>query len=228
MPSSARVHGSCCPGVFAKGQWAAFAIVACMLVGSYRIFYKTSIETRAGDQPQQPHLNALEVRPQPPPSSSTVHARVAADALKDNTKVSIFLVKEVGTPPNARVMLFVRAEDSGSTGVVSTLSQPGESGKAAALRALAAHAGVMPVPDLDFIVNAGTAPGDHVVFVALIREARLLLKGRQPADGKWVIFKEAQLTDGLAEATVSTRRKRVEVLGFGEAHAFFRVSRGRI
>ena len=203
MPSFARLHGSCFPSVFAKGKWAAFAIVACMLVGSNRLLHNTAVlETRADDQVHPPHLNALEVQLPPPQASSTAHARAAADALKDSTKVSVFLVKEVGTPPNARVMLFVRSEGSGGTDVVSTLSQPGESGKTAALRALAAHAGVLPVPDLDFIVNAGTASGDHAVFVALIREARLLLKGRQPADGKWVSFKDAALADSLAEATV--------------------------
>jgi hypothetical protein len=215
MPSS---------GIFVKGLLAATLIFACMVLGNYWLLTRdvstdahgdtyvyeaagrpTKIDTAKPLQVVQvgssQSLNGVEGERETVRLSFSAHLQTKT--LKESTQVSVFLVKEIGVPPAARVMLFVRPQEDGSTGVVSTLSKAGESGKAAALRALAAHAGVNPVPDLDFLTPVGTASGEHVVYVAYIRQERLHLKGRQqPADGKWVAFKDIKLADALQEATV--------------------------
>lgn len=204
----------------ANGLWAAGLIVVCMLFWNYRLLRSSSPEIKGADtytyesDKRSSKINSEQVLSKEPGvlagpegAAETIRlsfsAHLRADALPENSKVSVFLVKEVGAPPSTRVMLFVRQQDDGSTGVVSTLSKPGESGKTAALRALAVHAAVSPVPDIDFITFVGSASGGHAVFVAYIRQERLHLKGRQHAvGGDWVAFKDVALADSLKEATV--------------------------
>ncbi len=209
---------------FSRGLLAAALIVACMIFGNYLLLRNIAPETRGdtyvyeADHPTKidraKPLELIEAASSqslkgPEGERETIRlsfsAHMQSETLKENTKVSVFLVKEAGVPPAARVMLFVRPQDDGSIGVISTFSKSGENGKAAALRALFALAGVNPVPDLDFLTPVGTASGNHVVFVAYIRQERLHLKGRQqPADGKWVAFKDVKLADALQEATVGS------------------------
>ncbi len=214
--------------LFTRGLIAALLIISSMFFGNYVMFrdkalpaqgdtyvYATVDKPRDAIAPKaralQPSQSALAPSQKGPAGAlETVRlsfsAHMHAEALQANTKVSVFLVKEVGVAPAARVMLFTLPDDDGSTGVVSTLSRAGENGKAAALRALAEGASVNPVPDLDFITPVGAVSDGHAVFVAYIRQERLHLKGRQqPANGKWVIFKEVVLSEGLQEAAVRFR-----------------------
>lgn len=211
--------------LFTRGLIAALLIVSSMFFGNYIMFRDKSLPAQgdtyvyaAVERPRD--ATAPKARALQPSQSAAAHsqrgpagaletvrlsfsAHMHAEALQENTQVSVFLVKEVGVAPAARVMLFTLPEDDGSTGVVSTLSRAGENGKAAALRALAEGASVNPVPDLDFITPVGSASDGRAVFVAYIRQERLHLKGRQqPANGKWVIFKEVVLSEGLQEAAV--------------------------
>jgi hypothetical protein len=210
--------------LFTRGLIAALLIMSSLFLGNYVMFRDKALPAQGDtyvyatvEKPRDaiaPKARAMQPSPSEPPSQrapagalETVRlsfsAHMHAEALPASTKVSVFLVKEVGVAPAARVMLFTLPEDDGSTGVVSTLSRAGENGKAAALRALAEGASVNPVPDLDFITPVGAASDGHVVFVAYIRQERLHLKGRQqPANGKWVIFKEVVLSEGLQEAAV--------------------------
>jgi hypothetical protein len=213
MPSSST---------FVKGLLAAIAVVACMFYGNYRALQAMPTQTHgdtyiyeAVESPQK--LKPLEIprEIQAPQllkgaegASETVRlsfsAHLHAGTLKENTKVHVFLVKEVGVPPAARVLLFTRRQDDGSNGVVSTESKSGENGKSTALRALATHAGVNPVPDLDFITPVGATSDGDAVYVAYIRQERLHLKGRkEPVDGTWEVFKTVKLAAALQEATVS-------------------------
>jgi hypothetical protein len=214
------------PFSFAKVLLVSILIVTCMLFANYWLLssfpqtrgdtYVYEIDRPINIEKVKPLQAIQPANPQklkgPEGERETIRlsfsAHLQAEALKENTKVSVFLVQEVGVPPAARVMLFVRTQDDGSSGVISTLSKSGENGKAAALRALLAHAGVNPVPDLDFLTPVGTASDDHVVFVAYIRQERLHLKGRQqPADGNWVAFKDVKLSQALQEATVGLHHK---------------------
>jgi hypothetical protein len=215
MPSS---------GIFAKGLLAATLIGACMIFGNYWLLHDAAPaplgDTYVYEADQPTKINGARPLQMIQSASSqslkgpegeretirlSFSAHMQPETLKQGTRVSVFLVKEVGVPPAARVMLFVRPQDDGSTGVVSTVSEYKESGKAAALRALLTQAAVNPVPDLDFITPVGIATGDHVVFVAYIRHDRLHLKGRQqPIDGKWASFKEVKLSESLQEATVGS------------------------
>jgi hypothetical protein len=219
MPSSS---------ILTKALLAAMLLVAGMIVGNYIMFRQISPEARgdtyvyeAAQKPRE--VNSLQVNAgqvqtgkSPPPNSPkgaagaqetirlSFSAHLQEDVLKVNTQVSVFLVKEVGVAPSARVMLFTIPHADGSARVVSTGSKHGENGKTAALRALAELAAVNPVPDLDFITPVGTASEGHAVYVAYIRQERLHLKGRrQPVGGNWAVFKDVKLSDELQEAAVS-------------------------
>ena len=215
MPSSS---------IFVKGLLAAIAVVACMFYSNYRALQAMPAQAHgdayvyeAAESPKK--VKSLEIprEIQAPQllkgaegASETVRlsfsAHLHADTLKENTKVHVFLVKEVGVPPAARVLLFTRPQDDGSNGVVSTESKSGENGKSAALRALSTYVGVSPVPDIDFITPVGATSDGDVVYVAYIRQERLHLKGRKEPDGTWEIFKTVKLAAALQEATVSCCR----------------------
>jgi hypothetical protein len=212
--------------IVTKISLAATLIVVGMIVGNYTMFSQMSPADGGGAyvyeaaerprevnslraQAQQEETEDLPLKSSKGPAGAQETIRLSFSAhlqpasLKENTPISVYLVKEVGVAPAARVMLFTLPQDTGGTGVISTRSRLGESGKAAALRALADFAAVNPVPDLDFITPVGATSDGHSVYVAYIRQERLHLKGRlQPAEGKWISFKDVQLSHTLEEATV--------------------------